>query len=98
MAVIAMVRLTATPGQRDALLNAMEAAIEATREHPNCHGVEVLGGIEGGDDVLLVERWTSVEDHQEFINGVMDAGGLDGIMRLLATEIETLHYTLVDPA
>ncbi|MFK8050101.1 MAG: putative quinol monooxygenase [Halioglobus sp.] len=93
MTITARVRLTAKPGLRDELLELMTDAIAATRAHPLCSSVEVFTGIEGVDDVLLVEQWPSIEDHMEFIGGVAEAGGLTDILAILATDIDTVHYT-----
>lgn len=92
MTITAQVRLTAKPGRREELLEIMVDAIAATRAQPLCSSVEVMKGIEGEDDILLIEQWPSVEDHQHFINGVIEAGGLAPILDILAKDIETLHY------
>jgi quinol monooxygenase YgiN len=93
MSVTAIVRLKARPGQRKLLLQAMAGPVAATREHPLCSSVEMMSAVEDSDEILLVEHWPSVADHQNFINGVIAAGGLDELMPLLAGEIDTLHYT-----
>ena len=93
MSITACVRLTAKPGRRDELLELMTDAIAATRSHPLCDTVEIVKGIEGVDDVLLIEQWPSVEDHLSFINEYVEAGGLTDILEILAADIETLHYS-----
>ena len=93
MTITACVRLTAKPGRREELLEIMTDAIAASRSDPLCSAVEIFKGIDGADDVLLIEQWASVEDHRRFINGVMEAGGLTDILDILATDIETLHYS-----
>ncbi len=93
MTITACVRLTAKPGRREELLEIMTGAIAATRSDPLCSSVEIFKGIEGADDVLLVEQWPGVEDHHRFISAFMEAGGLTDILDLLATDIETLHYS-----
>jgi len=93
MTVTAHVRLTAKPGRREELMEAMSGAIDATRAQPLCASVEVMQGVEGADDILLIEQWPSIEDHANFINGVIEAGGLTAIMDILAGDIDTKHYT-----
>jgi len=93
MSVTAIIRLKAHPGQRNLLLQAMAGPVAATRAHPLCSGVELMCAIEDSDELMLVEQWPCVADHQEFINGVITAGGLDELMPLLAAEIDTLHYS-----
>ena len=95
MTVTAHVRLTAKPGRRAELLEIMAGSIVATRVQPLCSSVEVMKGVEGADDILLVEEWPSIDDHMQFINGVIEAGGLAPILDILAGEIETLHYTKI---
>jgi quinol monooxygenase YgiN len=93
MSVTAIVRMTAKPGQRELLLRAMAGPVSATRAHPQCATAELMSAVENSDEILLVEQWPSVADHQNFINGVIAAGGLDELMPLLAGEIQTQHYT-----
>ena len=92
MSVLAIVKLTAKPGLRDSLVETIGRAVAATREQPACTSVELVCGIENVEEVLLIERWQSVQDHEVFINGVIASGGLDEIMAMLAADIETLHY------
>ena len=92
MSVLAIVKLTAKPGLRDSLLESIAPAVAVTREQPACTSVELLCGIENVEEVLLVERWQSVQDHEDFINSVIASGGLDELMDLLAADIETSHY------
>jgi quinol monooxygenase YgiN len=92
MSVTAIVKLTALSGKRDALVSAMAGAVEATRAQPACLAADLLAGIENPDEVILVEHWTSVVAHENFINGLIADGGLGEIMPLLAGDIETSHY------
>ena len=92
MSVTAIVKLTALPGQRDTLATAMAPSVEATRAQQACLAVDLLAGIEKPDDLILVEHWTSVEAHENFIGGMIEDGKLDDILPLLAGDIETSHY------
>ena len=92
MSVLAIVKLRAKPGLRDSLLEVIGPAVATTREQPACTSIELVCGIENAEEVLLLERWQSVQDHEDFINGVIASGGLDEIMGLLAADIETFHY------
>jgi quinol monooxygenase YgiN len=92
MSVTAIVKLTALPGKRDALLSAMTPAVDATRAQPACLAADLLSCFENPDELVLVEHWTSVVAHENFINGLIDDGGLGEILPLLAGEIETSHY------
>jgi quinol monooxygenase YgiN len=85
--------MTAKSGQRELLLRAMAGPVSATRAHPQCSTVQLMSAVENGDEIILVEQWSCVADHQDFINGVIAAGGLDELMPLLAGEIQTQHYT-----
>jgi len=96
MTITAIVRMTAAPGQRQALREFIAPALDATAAHPECSSVEVLGCLELDDTLILIERWTSVAAHQEFIGGVIASGSLDGLETLLAEEMETLHYSESD--
>jgi quinol monooxygenase YgiN len=96
MSVTATIRMTARPGQRRALLDFIGPALAATAAHPECNSVEALVCVEDVDAVLLLERWTTVQAHQDFIAGVIQSGGLDGLQDLLAGEMETLHYEVAD--
>jgi len=92
MSVTAIIKLTAKPGKRAALMSTMAPAVEATRAQSSCLAVDLLACIEDPDDVLLIEHWTSVVAHETFIDGVIAAGGLDEIRPLLAAELQTRHY------
>ncbi len=93
MSVTAIIKLTAKPGRRDVLEKALEPAVAATGNHPLCIAIELLTCVEKDDELLLVERWTPVQAHQEYISGVIAEGGLNELVELLATDMETLHYT-----
>lgn len=92
MSIVALIKLTAKPGKRQELLNKMTDAITATRAQPLCTGVELMGGIEDSNELLLIEQWPTVEAHENFINGVIEQGGLETIIDLLAKDIETTHF------
>ena len=92
MSVLAIVKLTAKLGLRDSLVETIGRAVAATREQPACTSVELVCGIEYMEEGRLVERWQSVQDPEDFIQGVRATGGVDEIMALLAADIETSHY------
>jgi len=93
MSVTVIVRLTAKSGRLDELLSNMEPAVAATRAQLACESVDLLRGVENTREILLLECWPTVEAHEDFINGVIEAGGLDDIMPLLDGPIDTRHYT-----
>lgn len=68
----------------------------ATAAQEMCFSVELLAGIENENELILIEKWATVEDHQSFIGGVIEEGGLDALMPLLDGEIETSHYRAAD--
>lgn len=92
MTVKAIIKLTAKAGSRDELMRAMAAPVAATAAHPECLAVELLDCVEDQDQLLLIEQWTSQQAHVEFIQGVIAEGGLEPLLALLATEMETFHY------
>ncbi len=93
MSVTAIIKLTANPGKREELELAMAAAVAATAAQPECLAIELLRCVEDQHQLLLIEQWTSQQAHVEFIQGVIAGGGLEPLLALLATEMETFHYT-----
>lgn len=96
MSVTAIIRMTARAGQRESLRQFCAPAFENTAAHPECSAFEALNCVENEDALMLIERWSSIAAHQEFISGVIASGGLDGLEDLLAAEMETLHYQSAD--
>jgi quinol monooxygenase YgiN len=96
MEMTAIIRMTARPGEREPLRQFCAPAFENTAAHPECSSFEALNCVENEDALMLIERWSSIAAHQEFIGGVIASGGLDGLADLLAAEMETLHYLSAD--
>jgi quinol monooxygenase YgiN len=56
-----------------------------------CLGMDVFMNASNPDDILLLERWSSVQAHQKFISGIRDAGGLDEMLKH-ADSVERKYY------
>lgn len=93
MSVLAVVKLIAKNGKREALLNELQLPIQLTRENGECQSMKVLFDADDECVVLFTEEWNSVEAHLVHVQHLQQQGLLKPVVECLADDIETFHYS-----
>lgn len=90
---IAMATFHCKPGQRDGWLAWLAGpdGLVHTRAFDGCGGVEALAA-QGSDDVVLYERWASVEHHQAYVAWRMENGLAELLEPVLAAPLEVAYF------
>ncbi|MCU1514599.1 MAG: hypothetical protein JWO10_1689 [Microbacteriaceae bacterium] len=61
MTDVAILEITAKPGQRDEAVKHLEGVLVSTRAFAGCEGAEILVDHENPDRFVLLERWANAE-------------------------------------
>ena len=96
MTVTAIVRIKAKPGGGAALRDAFIAGIPHARADSACDGVDILVNAEDPDHVVLVEKWTSVEEHGRYFEELSKMPEFQATVDLMAGPPDSHHYEAVD--
>ena len=88
MSVTLLVRVRGKPGHGDALAGLLRP-VSADNDIAGCLGIEVFASTENPDELIILERWSSVEAHKTFLAGIVEQGGLDEMMRHAARVTRT---------
>lgn len=96
MTVMAIIRLTAQPGQRDKLCTVLRKSLDPAATPDDCLGIEILLSATEADELVLLERWRSVESHEAFLVKIRASGAMDGLMSMMANPPATIHYQAID--
>ncbi len=59
--IVVLARMRAKPGQREKIVEAARACVEATRREDGCIGYELMASTESAEELLFVERWDDME-------------------------------------
>lgn len=93
MTVTLIVRLRGFPGSGAALLKMLDP-LPAENDIPGCHGWDVYSNKADPDEVLLLERWDSKEDHQAHLDRAAASGAFDHIFAHVR-QADRVYYTEV---
>ena len=88
MSVTLLVRISGKPGHGGALAGLLRP-VPADNDVAGCLGIEVFASTADPDELLILERWSSVEAHQTFLAGIVEQGGLDRMMQHAARVTRT---------
>jgi heme oxygenase (mycobilin-producing) len=66
MPITVLARLSAKPGQGDALRAVLAEHLSDTRAFPGCSGLQVVSDLDDPDCVTLLEEWDTRETHQAY--------------------------------
>ena len=80
MSVTLLVRVRGKPGHGTALAGLLRP-VPADNDIDGCLGIDIFANTTNPDEVLILERWSSVEAHRTFLAGVIEEGGLDEMMQ-----------------
>lgn len=76
MSVTLLVRASGKPGHGDALAGLFRPVPE-DNDIAGCLGIEVFASTANPDELLILERWSSVEAHKTFLAAIAEQGGLE---------------------
>jgi quinol monooxygenase YgiN len=89
MSTVQIVRLRAAEGKADELRGIIEQARSFSLTVDGCEAFDVYEAAETPGSIVMVERWASVEQHQQhFQKNVIDTGVLDRVGALLSAPME----------
>lgn len=84
MSVKLLVHLKAKPGLGSDLC-ALLKPVGPANDIAGCGGVEVFVNAHRPDEVMIVEKWDTVEAHRAYLDGLVRSGALGGIDELVLT-------------
>lgn len=90
MSITLLVRISGKPGHGPELTRLLRP-LPADNDIEGCSGWDVFVNANSPDEILLVERWSSVDAHQKFITAAAAAGGLNEVMQHAQT-IERTYF------
>ena len=93
MSVIQFVRMEAAEGKSAELLALLQQGRDFTLTVDGCEGFDVYQGKDDRHQLLMVERWVSLEAHQvHFQKNVMASGLLDRCVALMTGPPQLAYY------
>ena len=84
MAVTVILETKAKPGGGDELLGFFKSILADTRAYAGCIIIETLRNMESPDEVVLIERWESANDHGKYMGWRTETGVVDKIVGMLS--------------
>jgi quinol monooxygenase YgiN len=95
VSVVQVVRMEAADGKAAELLALLQGGRDFTLTVAGCEAFEVLQGKDDPDQLLMFERWASVEAHQaHFERNVRATGLLDRTVALMTGPPVLAYYLL----
>jgi quinol monooxygenase YgiN len=79
MNVILLVRFSGKKGRGKKLTQLIQP-LPPKNDIDGCLGFEVFANPNNPDDVLILERWETVQAHKKFLAGLLEAGALDEVL------------------
>lgn len=91
--IMQFVRMEAAPGKVDALLDLLQPGREFPRTVNGCEAFDIFQSQDDPHQILLIERWISVEAHKAaFEKNVVATGLLDRLVILLTGPPQMGYY------
>ena len=90
MAVTLIVRMKGKAGHGDALRGLLDP-LPKDNDIPGCMGWEIFSNAGNGDEILILERWESIEAHKAFIDPLVASGALGEVLSNVET-IDRAYY------
>jgi heme-degrading monooxygenase HmoA len=94
MTVTLLVKISGKAGHGKALAEVLNS-VPAENDIDGCFGMDVFMNNENPDEALIVEKWSSIETHKSFLAGLIEAGGLDEMLKHV-TEVNRTYYEEVN--
>ncbi len=88
MSVTLLVRIQAKPGHGSALTGILKP-VPAENDIDGCQGMDIFANAANPDEVLILEHWSSIEAHRNFLAGLMEEGALDDMLEHAANVTRT---------
>ncbi len=81
-------KMTAKPGQGEALADRMLAVAESLRGHDGCHLYLISRAVDAPDEIWITELWRSQEDSDASLEASKESGAVQEVMAMLAAPPE----------
>eukprot|EP01045_Picozoa_sp_COSAG04_P039119 COSAG04_NODE_10803_length_752_cov_0.872894_1_plen_161_part_01 len=91
MAVTALIRIKCHAGKGGQLREALSVPMQLTRENPQCSRIELLGPSDDADDFVLLEDWSSEDEHTKHVERLTELGALNAANAVMA-DVQAPHY------
>ena len=95
MSVTLLVRIEGKAGHGAALADILKP-VPADNDIDGCLGMDVFANTANPDEVLILERWSSIEAHRTFLAGLMEQGALDAMLEHAADLSRTYFVEAAD--
>ncbi len=96
MTCIVILEATAKKGTGTDLVEAFRALLPDTRNKEGCQGVEVTTNLDNADNLVLVERWATRKDYENYLGWRQQRGDLDRLGALLAEPPSIRYFNLTN--
>ena len=96
MTCIVLLEATAKKGTGAQLVEAFRALLPDTRSKEGCQGVEVTTNLDNADNLVLVERWATRKDYENYLGWRQQRGDLDKLGTLLAEPPSIRYFNLTN--
>ncbi len=94
MTITVLVTISGKAGHGKALAEILKS-VPAENDIDGCFGISVFLNNDNPDEVLIIEKWSSIEAHKKFLTGLNEIGGLDEMM-MHATAVDRTYFTGVN--
>ena len=94
MTCIVILEATAKKGTGTQLVETIRALLPDTRNKDGCQSVEVTTNLDDADNLVLVERWATRKDHENYLAWRQQRGDLDKLAGALAGPPSIRYFDL----
>ena len=96
MSCIVIFEVTAKKGTGTQLVEAFRSILPVTRAKDGCEEVEVTTDAGDADHLLLVERWTTRKNYEDYLAWRQERGDLDVLGEMLAAPPTVRYFNPTD--
>jgi quinol monooxygenase YgiN len=96
MTCIVVLEATAKKGAGTQLVEAFRGLLPDTRGREGCERVEVGTNLDNPDGLVLVERWATRKNYEDYLAWRQERGDLDKLATLLAEPPSIRYFNLTD--
>lgn len=96
MTIKVLLDINAKPESIETLKKALMLSLPETREYDGCLGVEVEANQDNALNLLLIERWESREQYENYTAWRTETGGMDALVSMLSAPPRVLYLDNLD--
>jgi quinol monooxygenase YgiN len=98
MSITIIVQLHARPGQEQAVADRFQVALPQTRQADGCLGLTAFRNVDQPRRFTVIERWSSREAYQAYVEWRRSTGSLDAMAARLESPIDVSYLEPVATA